>query len=235
MPDILASDAKRCVKGAPLLRGQGGAQDSVSEQLFENILDLWQVIDVSLLSNGEPDEVLPNGGDPSKVASIFPSGIKLPTAVAHACGEYAGQVAVRIGLISAADSIDVALEEDPQVFEKAGLDLEQVRAGLKVLDGQVKGLAGLAVADKVHCTAIYQAASVSDGNLGPYFNIWRAALIGAIEAGELDPAQIDARSVYWQALATTGAEAVTSTEGYQAQATRCDGWINEAVAKQAAG
>jgi len=234
MPDILASDAKKCITGAPLLRGQGGDQDSISEKVFESVLDLWQVVDVSFLSNGEDLKVLPDGGDPKSVESIFPNGIKLPAVVANACGEYAGEVAVYIGLVSVSDSIQVALKNDPEVFEKMEMSTEQVMSGVKLIEKQAAALDNLTIADRVQCAAIFEAAGASDENLAPYATIWRAALVRLIEAGDLDPKSIREQSKYWQILAEKGSDAVLSADGYQQQAEKCDGWINEAIASQAA-
>lgn len=234
MPDLSARDAKKCVTGSSLLRGQGDKQDVVSEKIFESVLDLWQFVNVTMLSTKDTLDVLPNGGNSKSVESIFPKGINTPAKIANACGEYAGELAVYIGLVSVSDSIEVALRDNPEVFEKMDMSTEQVRSGVMQIEKQAAGLGDLTVADRVQCTAIYEAASVSDKTLAPYATIWRSALVGLIEAGDLDPKSIREQSFYWQILATKGSDAVLSVDGYKEQATKCDGWINDAITKQAA-
>lgn len=233
MPDLLASDAKRCVAGAPLLRGQGGAQDSVPEYLFEKVLDLWQVVDVTMLSVGNPADVLPAGGNPEGLASIFPK-IKLPNAVANACGEYAGEVAVEIGLLSLSDMIDVALKENPEAFEDLGTSSEVVLEGVAIIEAQAAALNEVGVADQVHCLAIYQSAVVSNVELAPYRTVWLESLLRFIESGDVDPSELREKSVFWQTMAESGVDAVIEMDGFQNQAEKCDEWINMAMETQAA-
>jgi len=218
-----------------MLRGQGSGQDSISENLFEKVLDLWQVVDVSLLSVENAYEVLPNGGDPSAVSSIFSAGIKLPNAIANACGEYAGELAVYIGLVSLSDSVEMALKEDPEIFENLGMSTDEVKAGVATIQQQAAGLGGLSIVDRVQCAAIYQAASLEDPSLEPYATIWMTDMVSAIEAGDLNPGEIREQSEFWRVLANDGPNAVSAAEGYEAQATKCDGWVNAVINAPAEG
>jgi len=234
MPPLLTKDAKSCTKVFNF-GGVGNLEsDDPVKQAFNFGLDFWQALDASMLSDENTHEVLPYGGDPKNVPSILPKGIKLPTKIAHACGEYAGEVVVKIGILSLEESVEIAHAVDPELFERMGTSLEQVKDGLSVLAAAAEKLSPLPIDDRVHCVAIYQAAASKDKSLSTNLNIWMMALVDAIENGDLDSKGIREKSVFWQALATSGPQAVISTEGFQEQASKCDRWINNVMPNQAA-
>ena len=234
MPPLLKSDAKSCIKVLNFVRDQDVGSDEVMQKMLETLTDFWQVVDVSMVSVENSQEVLPYGGNPKNVKSILPKGVKLPNKISHACGLYAGKIVAKIGLMSLDDGIDLALAEDPQIFTKMGLTTEDVKAGLSVISKQAKTLNTLPMDERVHCVAIYQAATANDKSLEPRLTVWTANLVDSIESNKLDPKAIKEKSLFWRALAKDGSDAVISADGFQEQATKCDEWIDDAVASQAA-
>lgn len=234
MPPLLKSDAKSCIKVLNFVRDQDVGSDKVMQKMLETLTDFWQVVDVSMVSVENSQEVLPYGGNPKNVKSILPKGVKLPNKISHACGLYAGKIVTKIGLMSLDDGIDLALAEDPQIFTKMGLTTEDVKAGLSVISKQAKTLNTLPMDERVHCVAIYQAATANDKSLEPRLTVWTANLVDAIESNKLDSKAIKEKSLFWRALAKDGSDAVISADGFQEQATKCDDWIDDAVASQAA-
>jgi hypothetical protein len=235
MPDILTSDAKQCAKVINFARGERVENGSAVEQAFSLTVDFWQVVDEDFLSKDDVADVLPAGGNPEAVPSILPSGVRMPTKVAEACGKYAGETLVTMGILSLSDTIEMALEQDPDIFKDMGMNAAQVRQGVEVISAQAAPLVKLPHEHLVSCVAIYQAATKSDLSLKPRSTVWMAALVQAIDAGGIDPKKIKEKSAFWRLLESQGVDAVMANDGYQSKASECDASLDGAINAAAAG
>lgn len=197
-------------------------------------MSYWRVVDRQFLSDAAVSDVLPFGGDVDEVESILPSGFGLPGRNSEPCAEYAGGAIVEVGLISLGQSIEMAEAASPGMFEKMGMNIDTINAGLETINRQAAALKQRDLGDRVSCTAITHAEKYNDPSRKPYAAIWTAALTDAIEQGELDAAQIREQSQHWRALAVNGLDGLAAVAGVEEKAQMCNSWLNEAISTQAA-
>lgn len=229
MPNILASDVKKCVSVANLLKGQKFSDVELIQRATDTGMEFWRYLDRETLKADDVADVLPFGGDVSSVLSILPGGISLPMRNAEACGEYSGGVIVKSGFLSIRESLDMAQAADPKIWETLGTTRDALEGGLVTLEAQSAQLADVSLAEKTSCVAIYQAKKISDPALEPYSNIWMGSLVSAIQGGDLAPDNIRIQSEYWRALANNGVTGLTKLSGYEEQQASCEALVNKAI------
>lgn len=234
MPDVLVSDAKKCVKISGYMKGQKFSSNALVQKASEQAMSFWRVVDLKLMGGAGVKDVLPFGGDAETVETILPTGFGLPFRNSEPCAEYAGGMIVEIGIISLSESIEMALATDPDMFDDMGMTVEDIEAGLEIIAGQAKQLDALPVSDRVACTAISHVEKREDPSRAPYASIWTAALTSAIERGELAATEIRQQSVFWQEMAVSGVDGLTGFDGLEVKAEACNAWLDDAIQQEAA-
>lgn len=234
MPNLLASDAKRCRIVGNLLAGEKFSDNELVQRATETGMELWRHIGREFLDADDVGDVLPFGGDKRAVESILPK-LPTPSATGEACGEYTGAIVVQTGFLSIRESLNMAEATDPTIWEKMGRTRAELDSGLNLIEAQAAELGGASIADKVSCVAIYHANKMTDPSLAAYSNIWMTSLVSAIQDGQVAPDDIRAQSEYWRALANNGVEGLTKLSGYEAQNASCEAQVDQAVSAQAEG
>ena len=230
---ILVSDIKTCKNTMHLAKlGEGQLSDE-NKMLLSRITDVWSRLnaDVKAASVSKSGALVKGeflASKPEGLASIFAEDASIE-AKAEACGEVAGQAVVKVGLVSLAQSIDLAEATNPGIFEKMGYSLEQVKAGVKIIEGKMAPLYDAKEKQVIDCVAISQSNTLKDAANSQFSDMWVQVLNQKIEKSELSPLAFSERSAYWRAFVGQEDGGISSLEGFDAQAASCKSSMTAAL------
>ncbi len=237
MPPILVADAKECVKVLTYASIFKFAITDTEKEGFDVAMSAWKQIQSRFLKDISGTKGVLEAGSFIEIPEVIPEALFPKGASkeikAEKCGEYAGQLQVKIGVVSLSKSVEMVLKVDPEFFEKMDLSTEQVRAGLKIIERRASNLSELSQDNRISCVAIYQGLTLADTNFEPYRNIWVASMSQDIASGALNSMNIAEQSEYWRVLKAEGVVAMSEISNYSEMASMCETKLNDAIKKQA--
>lgn len=238
MEPILVSDAKNCVEIAEFSQGYKADGAELEQKIFDNSIDIWAHVDTKFLKGLEATDGYIKSGqvyhsNNADTKSLFETSFSR-TEKAHVCGEYAGKLSVKIGVMSLRESFEAAQVSNSKIFEEMGLDIDTLLTGLRVMELRAGNLSSRSSSEKISCVALYQGNKSLNPQFEPYSNIWMTALVRSIDAGEIAPEKMGDDNEYWRVLVDEGVSKLSEVSGVGDFNTQCEGWLNEAILKQQA-
>jgi len=238
MKPILRSDVEKCVSLSRFSKDYKVGESVLFQKGFDLGVDFWvhvedKFLKGSNLPDGFSEKLILTEQNAGGVTSIFPKKTSV-SKNSELCGQYAGELVVKLGLLSLSESLEMAEEQQPGLLKEMGYNLDDLLVNLKVIEEQAANLSDVPDEEKVSCVASYQALRFEDVKFEPYSNIWRSALVRAIESGEVLSGSFGDENEYWQALKLQGPIGLKQIDGAGEFVQQCENWLNGAISKQQA-
>lgn len=228
MKPILTSDIKKC-NNLMRLGSLGASQiDESLRNAFELSAMMWKNVSAELDVNGKGSKALEKGVFVSEAAAglktIFAQGDDVE-ARSHKCGVLAGELIVQIGLLSSRESIDLAEETNPGIFENMGISKAQLDDLKDSIDERVSNLSGVDNASVLTCVAISQAEKLRGNDASKSSEVWVQVLNSRLSANEFPATGLSGQNAFWGAFAKSGAREITQVDNYEAELASCQGYL----------
>lgn len=232
MNSILVSDIKVC-KNLMRLGSLGVSQiDGSLREAFELSAQMWKNIGLDINVYGDDAEALSKGffvpEVPAGLVTIFAEGDDVE-ARSNKCGIIAGELVVKVGLMSTRKSIDLAEATNPGIFKNMGVSDAQLETLKDAVEKRVSDLGEVDKSSVLSCVAISQADKLRGKDVSKSGEVWIQVLNSRLANNEFASKGFSKENPFWDAFAKSGAREISQVDNYEAERASCQAHVASVI------